>query len=73
MKPNEISPAVQSPSMAAILNAYKKHSGNGKITSDELFSLLTSPSAERDLFLSMSFSCTIVVQEDIIYSVFTPL
>lgn len=73
MKPNTISPTVKSPGMATILNAYKEFSGNKQATSEELFLFLTSPSAERDLFLSVSCSCTTALQGDIIYPVYSPL
>ena len=59
-----ITATIQSNDVEKLISAYQQ--GNASATSDNLFSFLSHPTAEREEFLREYCSCIYIVQEEIV-------
>ena len=57
---------IQSNDVEKLISAYQQYTGNASATSDNLFSFLSHPTAEREEFLREYCSCIYIVQEEIV-------
>lgn len=61
-----ITTAIQSKDIEKMIIAYQKYTGNISATSDDLFTFLSHPTAEREAFLQNFCICDYYVQENIV-------
>lgn len=52
-----ITAAIQSSNTEALLDAYRRYTGNDAFTSDELFDFLITPTPQREEFLTANCAC----------------
>lgn len=69
MNDRTITAAIQSSNTEALLDAYRRYTGNNANTSDELFDFLITPTAQREEFLTASCACIYSSTDNI----FTPI
>lgn len=57
----------------ALLTVYRWFSSNNIATADDLFTFLTTPNSERDIFIETYCACTVSISGNIVLSTYAPI
>lgn len=73
MNEKTITTAMQSSNTEPLLTAYQRYTGDNTVTADSLFDFLSTPTPEREEFLSVCCTCTYSSTENIVTPTYTAL